>query len=82
MLNFRPQKIIWHGSAANGERDLDTYCDAWQSSTSDKFGLASNLLGNKLLDQERYSCDNRFVVLCIEAITQDRRKRRRRDLHG
>lgn len=80
--NFRPQKIIWHGSASNGERDLDTYCDAWQSSMSDKFGLASNLLGNKLLDQERYSCDNRFVVLCIEALTQDRRKRRRRDVHG
>ncbi|CAD7083323.1 unnamed protein product [Hermetia illucens] len=71
-----PQKIVWHGSLPNGERAMDTYCDAWQESSPDKVGLASSLLGNKLLDQERYSCDNRFVVLCIEALSQDRRRKR------
>lgn len=58
---------------------MDTYCDAWHSASTDKVGLASSLMGNKLLDQERYSCDNRFAVLCIEALSQDRRKKR--DLH-
>lgn len=58
---------------------MDTYCDAWHSTSTDKVGLASSLLGNKLLDQERYSCDNRFVVLCIEVLShQD--SRRKRDL--
>jgi hypothetical protein len=42
-------------------------------------GLASSLLKNKLLDQERYSCNNRFAVLCIEATSQYSRRRRRRD---
>lgn len=71
-----PQKIVWHGSHTNGERAMDTYCDAWHSASTEKLGIASSLLGNKLLDQERYSCDNRFVVLCIEALSQDRRKKR------
>lgn len=75
-FNFRPQKIVWHGSSSTGERAMDTYCDAWHSAVNDKVGLASSLLGNKLLDQERYSCDNRFAVLCIEALSQDRRKKR------
>ncbi|KAL1396158.1 hypothetical protein pipiens_010711 [Culex pipiens pipiens] len=71
-----PQKLVWHGSSTLGERTMDTYCDAWHSSAPDKVGTASSLLGNKLLDQERYSCDNRFVVLCIEAVSQDRRRKR------
>ncbi|XP_037050448.1 collagen alpha-1(XV) chain-like isoform X3 [Bradysia coprophila] len=74
--NTWPQKLVWHGSRANGERAMDTYCDAWHSASTDKVGLASSLMGNKLLDQERYSCDNRFAVLCIEALSQDRRKKR------
>lgn len=73
---LRSQKIVWHGSHTNGERAMDTYCDAWHSASTAKLGLGSSLLGNKLLDQERYSCDNHFVVLCIEALSQDRRKKR------
>jgi collagen type XVIII alpha len=73
---FRSQKIVWHGSKVNGERAMDTYCDAWHSGSSDKLGLASSLMGNKLLDQQKYSCDNRFIVLCIEVLSQDRRKKR------
>lgn len=74
--HFRPQKLIWHGSHTQGERALDSYCDGWTKATSDKIGIASSLLGNKLLDQERYSCDNRFVVLCIEVLSENRRKKR------
>jgi collagen type XVIII alpha len=76
---FRPQKIVWHGSKVNGERAMDNYCDAWHSSSPDKLGLASSLMGNKLLDQQKYSCDNRFIVLCIEVLSQERRKKRDAD---
>lgn len=72
----RPQKHVWHGALPNGERSIDTYCDAWHSGARDKFGYASNLLGNKLLDQERLTCDSKLIVLCVEALSQDRRKKR------
>ncbi|CAD7004010.1 unnamed protein product [Ceratitis capitata] len=77
-MNFfnGPQKHVWHGSLPNGERSIDTYCDAWHSSSIDKFGYASNLLGNKLLDQERQTCDSKLIVLCVEALSQDRRRKR------
>ena len=73
--------MVWHGSNTNGQRAMDTYCDAWHSAATDKVGLASSLLGNKLLEQERYSCDSRLIVLCIESMSasnQDQRKRRRK----
>lgn len=53
-IHYRPQKVVWHGSNPQGERMMDTYCDAWHSSSSDKVGLASSLMGHKLLSQERY----------------------------
>ncbi|KAH8370664.1 hypothetical protein KR093_004542 [Drosophila rubida] len=71
-----PLRLVWHGSLPNGERSMDTYCDAWHSSSHEKFGYASNLLGNKLLDQERQPCDGKLIVLCVEALSQDRRKKR------
>ncbi|XP_062553398.1 collagen alpha-1(XVIII) chain isoform X12 [Armigeres subalbatus] len=71
-----PQKLVWHGASALGERAMDTYCDAWHTASPDKVGMASSLLGNKLLDQDRYSCDNRFIVLCVEALPHDQRRKR------
>ncbi|KAL7732414.1 hypothetical protein ACLKA6_004385 [Drosophila palustris] len=71
-----PLRLVWHGSLPTGERSMDTYCDAWHSSSHEKFGYASNLLGNKLLDQERQPCDGKLIVLCVEALSQDRRKKR------
>ena len=66
---------MWHGSNTNGIRAMDTYCDAWHSGSADKMALGSNLLGNKLLDQERYPCNNRFIVLCIEVLSEERGRR-------
>ena len=62
-----PQKIVWHGAHSNGERNQASYCDAWTAGQSKQLGLASSLLSHKLLAQEKFSCQNRFVVLCIEA---------------
>lgn len=58
---------------------MDSYCDAWNSASPEKLGLASSLTASKLLGQEEFSCSNRFAVLCIEVTTQAS-KRRRRDV--
>ena len=63
-----------------GERAIDLYCDAWDSDSAEKIGLASSLLSNKLLGQEKFSCNHRFAVLCVEATSQPARRRRRRNI--
>ncbi|XP_038223261.1 collagen alpha-1(XV) chain-like isoform X3 [Zerene cesonia] len=72
-----PHKLVWHGSHASGERALDTFCDEWQSGEPAMRGMAASLYSHKLLSQERYACNNRFAVLCIQATAHgnDRRKR-------
>jgi hypothetical protein len=80
-----PQKVVWHGAGPSGERQLDSYCDAWTSSDAKTLGVAASLIGSspsqqqqqqqsssggKLLAQDKFSCQNRFVVLCIEATSQ------------
>lgn len=77
IFSYRPQKYIWHGSTANGERSLSSYCDAWNSDNQESVGLASSLLKRQLLGQELMSCQNSFAVLCIEATSQSRSRRRR-----
>ncbi|XP_070852113.1 collagen alpha-1(XV) chain isoform X6 [Drosophila suzukii] len=72
-----PMKMVWHGSLPNGERSMDTYCDAWHSSDHLKSGYASNLDGHKLLEQKRQSCDSKLIILCVEALSQDRKRKKR-----
>lgn len=69
----RPQKIAWHGSQITGERSPQLYCNAWESSSPDKLGLASSLLGERLLQQLQFSCNHSFAVLCIEVSSNTRR---------
>ena len=69
--------MVWHGSKSNGERAIDTYCEAWHTSNNDKMGLASSLLANKLLDQENYPCHSKFIVLCIEAVSHETQRKKR-----
>jgi len=45
---------------------MDAYCDAWNSARTDVYGLASPLLGGKLLKEQKHTCNNSFAVLCIE----------------
>lgn len=63
-----------------GERAMDLYCDAWDTGSIDKIGLASSLLSNKLLGQEKFSCNHHFAVLCVEATSEPSRRRRRRSI--
>ncbi|XP_076323442.1 uncharacterized protein LOC143232191 [Tachypleus tridentatus] len=68
--NSWPQKIVWHGSNKVGVRDKNNYCDSWQSSSLTNHGLTSSLTQNHLLGQDEYSCNNSFIVLCVEAISR------------
>jgi len=60
------QKIVWHGSDAKGHRLVDAYCNAWHSDSVDSSGIASSLTKGRLLGSERYSCNNAFILLCVE----------------
>lgn len=75
-----PNKVVWHGAMLNGERNLDSSCDAWHTGYSDKYGLAGSLHGPRLLEQTTYSCDKRLILLCIEATSEQFAQRKRRDL--
>ncbi|XP_030746994.1 collagen alpha-1(XVIII) chain-like isoform X3 [Sitophilus oryzae] len=73
-----PIKSVWHGALVDGTRALDTSCDAWQTSSSSKVGLAGSLRGPRLLDQTPVTCDKKLIVLCIEATSEVFVQRRRR----
>jgi collagen type XVIII alpha len=75
-----PHKAVWHGALVNGERALDTSCDAWHSASRDKVGLAGSLKGPRLLEQTSYSCDKKLILLCIEATSELFVQRKRRDV--
>ncbi|XP_059470100.1 collagen alpha-1(XV) chain isoform X3 [Neocloeon triangulifer] len=70
-----PMKAIWHGSQLMGERAVDTYCEAWHSESMDKLGLGSSLLKGRLLGQERFTCDQKLIILCMEATSVGRSRR-------
>ncbi|KAH9644139.1 hypothetical protein HF086_010354 [Spodoptera exigua] len=72
-----PQKVIWHGSRANGERALDSYCQEWQNGDPTSRGLGSALHSHKLLAQERYPCSSHFIVLCVEVASEINSRRKR-----
>ena len=41
-------------------------CRGWASNSPQATGIASDLESGKLLNQQRVSCNNQLVVLCIE----------------
>lgn len=71
LFTFRPNKVVWHGTDKYGVRQTEGYCDAWNSNSRHRNGLASNLLRGKLLDQEKYPCNTLSIVLCLEISSQE-----------
>ncbi|KAL8561210.1 hypothetical protein ACOMHN_024467 [Nucella lapillus] len=61
-----PQKIVWHGSSKKGSKVDRQACGEWHKRNGDSIGLGSSLTRHMLLDQEPYSCNNSFIVLCIQ----------------
>ena len=62
----RPQKIVWHGSSTRGSKQDKMLCNEWHTRSSSVMGLASSLNKHMLLDQDEYTCNNAFIVLCIQ----------------
>lgn len=62
---------MWHGADRHGLRQNEGYCDAWNTNSRHRSGLASNILRGKLLDQEKHACNTLLIVLCIEINSQD-----------
>ncbi|KAK4876611.1 hypothetical protein RN001_009117 [Aquatica leii] len=77
-----PHKAVWHGAFLNGERALDTSCDAWHSNAKDRVGFAGSLKAFKLLEQSTVSCDTRLIMLCIEATSELAEKRKKRSVNN
>ncbi|PVD38743.1 hypothetical protein C0Q70_01365 [Pomacea canaliculata] len=61
-----PQKIVWHGSNMKGSKMDEKFCQEWHSQNGNTMGLGSSLMKHMLLDQSEYTCNNAFIVLCIE----------------
>ncbi|XP_014665656.1 PREDICTED: collagen alpha-1(I) chain-like [Priapulus caudatus] len=73
-----PQKIVWHGSDVVGGRVPTDFCSGWLTGDKEQTGLGSSLFANQLLQQTKYSCNNAFVVLCIENTSVGRLKKFKR----
>lgn len=61
-----PQRMVWHGSSADGIRLTSSYCDDWRTGHMAVTGQASLLHSGRLLGQHTRSCSSQFIVLCIE----------------
>lgn len=61
-----PQKQIWHGSTAQGQRHMDSYCETWRVGEQALTGISSDLQSGQLLQQTSSSCSSSLIVLCIE----------------
>ncbi|XP_026762727.2 collagen alpha-1(V) chain-like [Galleria mellonella] len=74
-----PHKVVWHGSNLYGNYTNDNNCVNWNSGSSEHYGTASALYDvddSRLLSQTKYSCDNEFIILCVEQHPGSIRRRR------
>lgn len=71
LINFRPRKQIWHGSNINGDKSIESFCGTWESITPDKTGMAGSLSYRRLINNEKVSCRDELIVLCIETIPRE-----------
>ena len=59
------RNVVWHG--VNPWGDASHYnCEDWSSDNPLHVGLASSLEGGLIAKQKKFSCNNKFHVLCIE----------------
>lgn len=65
-----PEKLVWHGSYADGTRMPESYCDEWRTRNKRAIGQASNLHHHELLGQKRHRCKKPLAVLCIQTVRE------------
>lgn len=71
-----PRKIIWHGAGGDN-------CDNWSSASSNSTGVASRLEEKGvILEHAHYHCNHKFIVFCIESMSEDTLRRRSRRVNG
>ncbi|XP_068618238.1 collagen alpha-1(XV) chain-like [Battus philenor] len=80
-----PLKAIWQGGDALGVRSPNFYCQEWQTDSANHFGSATKINENKLLTHERYTCNKKLIVLCVEVrpniVRRQRHISKRRSAH-
>lgn len=67
----RPRKQIWHGSNINGDKSIESFCATWETPGGDKTGMAGSLSYRRLINNEKVSCKDELIVLCIETIPRE-----------
>ena len=56
---------VWHGVNPWGEKSHYN-CEDWSSDSPLHVGLASAVDGGLIAKQKKFSCNNKFHVLCLE----------------
>jgi len=65
VVSSNGRNIFWHGVNPWGEKSHYN-CEEWSSDNPLHVGLASSLEGGLIAKQKKFSCNNKFRVLCIE----------------
>uniref|UniRef100_A0A3B3DLR8 Collagenase NC10/endostatin domain-containing protein n=1 Tax=Oryzias melastigma TaxID=30732 RepID=A0A3B3DLR8_ORYME len=60
------EKMVWHGSTREGQRDVNHMCESWRVSDQAVTGMAASLLRGSFTQQSPSSCSSSYAVLCIE----------------
>uniref|UniRef100_A0A3B3H4M5 Collagenase NC10/endostatin domain-containing protein n=1 Tax=Oryzias latipes TaxID=8090 RepID=A0A3B3H4M5_ORYLA len=61
-----PEKMVWHGSSHEGQRNVNNMCESWRVNDQAVTGMAASLLQGSFMQQSPSSCSSSHVVLCIE----------------
>uniref|UniRef100_A0A8C7WNX8 Collagenase NC10/endostatin domain-containing protein n=1 Tax=Oryzias sinensis TaxID=183150 RepID=A0A8C7WNX8_9TELE len=61
-----PEKMVWHGSSHEGQRNVNNMCESWRVNDQAVTGMAASLLQGSFMQQRPSSCSSSHVVLCIE----------------
>ncbi|XP_053116743.1 collagen alpha-1(XV) chain-like isoform X7 [Hemicordylus capensis] len=59
-------KAVWHGIKQWGGRSPNQDCQDWRTASRQSEGLASSLARGKFLTEEKHSCSDSLIVLCVE----------------
>ncbi|XP_062994185.1 collagen alpha-1(XVIII) chain-like [Elgaria multicarinata webbii] len=59
-------KVVWHGIKLHGGPSQNQNCRDWRTAFHQSEGLASSPTGSKFLTENKHSCSNSLVVLCVE----------------
>lgn len=62
---YRDYNLVWHGAHTAGKNSMRN-CYNWTTNAASSVGYASDFLYEYMVHQKTETCDNKFIVLCIE----------------